>query len=608
MEAQSDKNFAHVVDDSEAKKCMFCGAETIGSDVCYKCEGNAERQKWLLRLKEINSKQQEHAEHNASETYFVDEEGCINLYSLANMIIYESPILTDKHTYLMYRFNGKIWVNDAEAYIQKRLVEAEENKYKPYHLTTLTQIIQGLTFAEPVEPEPNLICFENGVLDINAMMLKPHSKDYFFRNMIHAEYKPEAKAEAFLKWLNEVLPDADAQKTVQEMFGYCLFRDYPLHHLFFLVGSGRNGRSTLLRTLEALLGKENCASVPLELLPERFQTTNLIGKMVNVVSEPRSRKMLDTPILKKLTGGDSVEAEFKGKQKTTHFTNYAKIIVLANELPPVRDDSYGWWERVILIEFPVSIPEDKRISNIEHRWLSSSEERSGIINWALEGLKRILANDKFTKTEAMRNQIEQYKRWSNPAQYFLEKYCEYAPKLWITKKALYEAYKLICEEEGLQILSEEAFAKEVRKQPRVTFAKKRVEGKTERVWIGIQLKENRVSEACEAGEAGELYSAKVSEGNNNIESMENNIDTETLDSNKLHASHASPASEGIKSIGELLSEFLGQFPHDRAWTTVEFEMFMERRGLSRDEALRLLQQLKDEGMIFEAFADVWRWT
>lgn len=384
---------------------------------CVKCRAKfsvpkTEKRKQLEEM--LKDDVSERKEEN-NRKYVEDEEGKLDFYRLASHILYESPIVTDKRTYNMYRFNGRCWVDDAESFIHAFCVKGEGSEFKPYHLTTVTQIIQGLTFADIEEPEPNLLCLENGILDINTMTLKPHNEKYFFRNMIHAEYKPEAKAEKFLKWLCEVLPDENARLCIQEIFGYCFFRAYPLHHIFFLVGSGRNGRSTLMRTLTSLLGAKQCASVPLELLSERFQVANLIGKWVNVVSEPRSKKLLDTPIIKKLTGEDLVEAEFKCKQKTVCFTNYAKLIVLANELPPVKDTSFGWWERVIVIEFPVSIPEDKRIPNIEDAWLCDSEERSGIVNWALEGLKRLLTNKRFTKGEEMRNQIEQYKRWSNPA-------------------------------------------------------------------------------------------------------------------------------------------------------------------------------------------------
>ncbi|MEM3705354.1 MAG: phage/plasmid primase, P4 family [Candidatus Bathyarchaeia archaeon] len=425
------------------------------------------------------------------------EEEKINLYMLANRLLEETPIATDIRTYLMFRWNGKYWVDDAEGVIHKRLVEEEGENYKPYHLTTLTQIIQALTFQNGLEEPPhNLICFENGVLDLATMELKPHSSKLFFRNIIHAEYNLAARAEEFLNWLKEVLPEEDAQKCVQEMFGYCLLRGFPFHFIFFLVGPGRNGKGTLVRTLISLLGKENCVSIPLERLPERFQATNLIGKLANVVSEPKTT-LVTTETIKMLTGEDLITAEFKNKQKTVQFTNYAKLIVVANRLPPINDSSLAWWERVIVVEFPIAIPEDKRIPNIEEKWLNSPEERSGIINWALEGLKRLLENKRFTRSETMLNVVEQYKRWSQPAQYFLDKYCACGSNLWVTKKALYEGFKLVCEEEGLPIVSEEVFSREVRKKPRVMLVKKRIGGENQRVWIGISVKE-------ETGQVGQV--------------------------------------------------------------------------------------------------------
>jgi putative DNA primase/helicase len=445
------------------------------------------------------------------------EEEKINLYRLAQMILAEVPIATDIRTYLMYRWNGKCWVDDAEGYIHGKLVEAEGEDYKPYHLTTLTQIIQGLTFKNGLEePPPNLICFENGVLDINTMEFKPHSPDLFFRNTIHANYDPNAKPEEFLKWLDEVQPDKEAQKTIQEMFGYCFHRDHPFHVLFFLVGAGRNGKGTLMRTLTSLLGKENCTNIPLERLPERFQVTNLIGKLVNIVSEPKT-SLVTTETIKMLTGQDLITAEFKGKQKTVQFVSYTKIVVIANRLPPVNDSSLAWWERVVITEFPITIPPEKQIPNIEEKWLNNPKERSGIVNWALEGLKRLLANRGFTRSQTMLNVIEQYKRWSQPVQYFLDKYCQYGADLWITKKALYEAYKTVCEDEGLPIVSEEVFSREVRKKPRVILAQKRITGKMERIWVGIALK----SEAGEASEASFYYLVKSSSEEEKIEEEKN---------------------------------------------------------------------------------------
>jgi len=425
------------------------------------------------------------------------EKERLRLKQLAEQIIRETPIKTDRRSKLMYRWNGRYWTDDAESIIQEKLVEAEGDNYKPYHLTALTEIIQGLTFVNGFEEPPaNLINFENGVLNINTFELKPHSPDYFFRNIIHAEYRPEARAPKFLKWLEEILPDEDSRLLIQEIAGYCLYRGYPIHKMFFFVGSGRNGKGTLMRTLISILGRENCANIPLERLGERFQVAGLIGKLANIVSEPKTSHLM-TEIVKALTGEDLISAEIKGKQKFVNFVNYAKLVVLANRLPPVRDSTNAWWERVTVLEFPVSIPPEKQVPNIEETWLNDGEERSGIINWALEGLKRLLKNKRFTETEALKQSVEEYKKWSAPAEYFIMNYCIIDGKSLIPKRNLYEVFKEVCEAEGLSEQSERSFAETIKRLPRVKEEVRKIQGKAVKCWVGLRLREEKVKELLE---------------------------------------------------------------------------------------------------------------
>lgn len=419
----------------------------------------------------------------------------INLVELAETLLLESPIITDRRTMVMYRFNSSkgIWVDDAEAFIQSALLETEIEFYRPYHLTTLLQIVQGMTFGDFTEPPPNLICVQNGVLDIEKMEMHSHAKDLFFRHAVNAVYDPEASCPKFLKWLEEVLPEPDDRTLIQEMFGYCLYRDYPYHRMFFLVGSGRNGKGTLIRTLQGLIGDRAMASIPLDRLGERFQVTNLMGKLVNVVSEPKI-SLLNTEIIKQLTGQDLISGEVKGKQKLIEFKNYAKIIVLANRLPPIRDDSVAWWDRVFVVEFEKEFVENQ-IPNIERNWLDDPKERSGILNWALEGLKRVLKGG-FSKSRRMEEIKSAYQKHSNPVRYFISKYCQVGDRNAIIPKSdLYFYYKAAAEEEGLEVVSEERFGRELKSYPSITSTQKRIGGKVTRVWCGIKMKEAILEES-----------------------------------------------------------------------------------------------------------------
>ncbi|MEM2450101.1 MAG: hypothetical protein QW119_05295, partial [Candidatus Methanomethylicaceae archaeon] len=162
----------------------------------------------------------------------------IDFFELADTILIEIPIKTDRKTNIMYRFNGKIWIDDVKDIVNEILLETMQEHYKPFYLITLMQILKEITLDNLNEPPLNLICLRNGILNIENNKLILHSKSYFFRNMIDVNYNPNAKCEKFLKWLKNVLNEED-QKIFQEMLGYCFYRDNPFQKVFFLIDEKR---------------------------------------------------------------------------------------------------------------------------------------------------------------------------------------------------------------------------------------------------------------------------------------------------------------------------------------------------------------------------------
>ncbi len=61
---------------------------------------------------------------------------------------------------------------------------------------------------------------------------------------------------------------------------------------------------------------------------------------------------LQTPLLKKITGEDTLDAEVKGKQKRLSFQNIAKPFVLGNQFPKVSDSSLAFEDRTLILKFP----------------------------------------------------------------------------------------------------------------------------------------------------------------------------------------------------------------------------------------------------------------
>lgn len=93
----------------------------------------------------------------------------VNLNELAGYIVFSSPIRTDRRLFTMFRWDGRMWVDDAEGHIQQILAETEGAEYRAHHLTTLLQLVQAQSFVDDLrEPPDYLIAFKNGVLNINT--------------------------------------------------------------------------------------------------------------------------------------------------------------------------------------------------------------------------------------------------------------------------------------------------------------------------------------------------------------------------------------------------------------------------------------------------------
>ena len=102
-------------------------------------------------------------------------------------------------------------------------------------------------------PPLNLLNIENGVYDLNKDDLLDHNPDYYFLNKIPIKYNPDARINQIEQFLQDILP-TDSITTVQESFGYTLYRSYYIQKAFMYIGGGSNGKSTLLALLRALLG------------------------------------------------------------------------------------------------------------------------------------------------------------------------------------------------------------------------------------------------------------------------------------------------------------------------------------------------------------------
>ncbi|WP_415313578.1 phage/plasmid primase, P4 family [Clostridium perfringens] len=329
---------------------------------------------------------------------------------------------------------------------------------------------------------PYLVNVRNGLLDIRDMSFKEHTPSYLSTVQLNVEYNPQVDCPQFKKFLNEVL-DCKLIPLVQEIVGYLLTTNTASQKAFVFWGPARTGKSTLLWVVEyLLLGKKNVSNIPWQEIGDKFKTAELLGKLANVFSDLPSKSIDDTGIFKVVTGEDYLMAEKKNKNPFK-FKPFARLVFSCNELPRnYVDRTEGFYRRLIIVPFSRQIEKNKIDKALKYKL---QREKEGILNWALEGLKRLYENNfEFSENELTDGVKKEYKRENNNVISFVEECCEIDSLFSCSRIEIYEAYKEFCVEAGLKALSQIKFNKELEGNFNITRSRS---GKL-RLWNGVRIK------------------------------------------------------------------------------------------------------------------------
>lgn len=329
---------------------------------------------------------------------------------------------------------------------------------------------------------PYLVNVRNGLLDIRDMSFKEHTPSYLSTVQLNVEYNPQVDCPQFKKFLNEVL-DCKLIPLVQEIVGYLLTTNTASQKAFVFWGPARTGKSTLLWVVEyLLLGKKNVSNIPWQEIGDKFKTAELLGKLANVFSDLPSKSIDDTGIFKVVTGEDYLMAEKKNKNPFK-FKPFARLVFSCNELPRnYVDRTEGFYRRLIIVPFSRQIDKSKIDKALKYKF---QREKEVILNWALEGLKRLYENNfEFSENELTDGVKKEYKRENNNVISFVEECCELDGLFSCSRIELYESYKEFCVEAGLKALSQIKFNKELEGNFNITRSRS---GKL-RSWNGVRIK------------------------------------------------------------------------------------------------------------------------
>lgn len=331
--------------------------------------------------------------------------------------------------------------------------------------------------------------------DPDADYLTPHSPLWFSTNCLPYEFNPDAKSE-FWQAVIEKNMEGDQERIaiLQEWTGYMLTPDTRYQKFLLMEGSGANGKSVYCGVLKALLGADNVSHVPLELFGGEFQLASTLGKLANITPECGEIDKVAEGQLKAFSSGDSMQFGRK-YQSAIESSPTARLVVSTNILPRFMDRTSGVWRRMIYVPFSYTVPKDEIIPGLDRddQWTTTwADQMPGVLNWAIEGLKRLRRNERFTESAVCERAKAEYRAESNPAGTFLADYVEKSEfGTAVASSKLYEVYRVWCTETGHKPLSNNVFAKEVlRAYPNAVSKRFSESGIRRWCYEGIKLRED----------------------------------------------------------------------------------------------------------------------
>ncbi len=361
-------------------------------------------------------------------------------------------------------YNGKFFeIKDAQYiinYIIKKILNCVGNYWNTRREIEINEALKrSFDYKILSMDTQNVINLNNGVLSLDDFKLSKHSPNYYSSNVLNTKYDKNAGCPKWLAFLNQTfMGDKSLINLLQEVFGMCI-SNVNVGKCAIFYGSGMNGKSVVADILKSLVG-ENCVShLSLERFQSQFGLQSLIGKRLNIASELETGDFnLLTANFKAIVTGDPVHVDIKYKDPLEMVMN-CKLVFLTNNLPETLDSSHGFLRRLLILPFNNTVKEkDKDIHLAE----KLKGELSGILNWAIEGLRRLESNNHiFTECKAAAECLNKYKKQLNDVGDFFDECFIKQENTKIKKADIYSFYSIYCNVNGNSNISKREFWKKL---------------------------------------------------------------------------------------------------------------------------------------------------
>jgi putative DNA primase/helicase len=288
----------------------------------------------------------------------------------------------------------------------------------------------------------------DGVVDLRTGKLRPHNSSDYMTQI--TAVGPGGDCPRFKQFLGEIMyGDQEMVAFIHRVLGYCLTGDISEEVIFFLHGTGQNGKGVLTSTVEWIMA-DYCKSAGDEVFTETrndrhsTEVARLQGARMVLVTEVEEGKRWAEARLKKVTGGDTLTARFM-RQDDFQFKPQFKPLISANHKPQIKSVDVAMRLRLHLIPFLVTIPPEKRDNELKTKL---RDEGPGILQWMIEGCLEY-QRMRLAPPQSVVNATDLYFKDEDSVASWIEERCEVGKGLKDSASRLFTSWKHYAEKAGL---------------------------------------------------------------------------------------------------------------------------------------------------------------
>lgn len=304
-----------------------------------------------------------------------------------------------------------------------------------------------------------------GVVNLTTGEIKPHKPEFYLTKITKCEQADDVNAPLWAEFLRTIFKnDLDLIRYIQKAIGYTLTGSTVEECVFFLYGTGRNGKSTFLEIIREIFG-DYAANIQPETIMVKPNASSAInsdiarlkGARLVTSVEPNEGVRLNEGLLKQLTGQDIITAR-KLYGEEFEFKPEFKLWMATNHKPIIRGTDTGIWRRIHLIPFTATIPPEKVDKDLRHKLQG---ELPQIFRWALDGCM-LWQREGLEMPRAVLDSVKEYRREMDVISAFIDDKCELTGAT--QSSVLYAAYSSWAEGNNEYKMSMTKFSLELQKR------------------------------------------------------------------------------------------------------------------------------------------------